>query len=81
MLVGDLVYNDDFDCNCRVEIYDCSEQYSNWYDGGILIHDNAGWEKPLDSILDMEIVYITTEFNKIIIEARKMSENILTKED
>ena len=25
MVVGDLVYNDDFDCNCNYDIYDCSD--------------------------------------------------------
>ena len=36
MVVGDLVYNDDFDCNCNYDIYDCSDgkQYG---DGAELI--------------------------------------------
>ena len=25
MVVGDLVYNDNFDCNCNYAIYDCSD--------------------------------------------------------
>ena len=26
MLVGDLVYSDDFDCNCNYAIYDCTDE-------------------------------------------------------
>lgn len=29
MLVGDLVYNDDFDCNCNYDIYDCYPDVPN----------------------------------------------------
>lgn len=33
MLVGDLVYNDNFDCNCNYEVYDCTEDGKQWGDG------------------------------------------------
>lgn len=71
MLVGDLVYNDNFDCNCNYEIYDCTEDGKQWGDGAELIFSTKvdGFKKPLDSILDMKIKYITTSEMTIIIEA------------
>ena len=73
MLVGDLVYNDNFDCNCNYEIYDCTEDEKQWGDGAELIFSTKvdGFKKPLDSILDMEIKYITTSELTIIIEATR----------
>ena len=71
MLVGDLVYSDDFDCNCNYEIYDCTEDGKQWGDGAELIFSTIinGFKKPLNSVLDMKIKYITTNENAIIIEA------------
>ncbi len=71
MLVGDLIYNDDFDCNCNYEIYDCTEDGKQWGDGAELIFSTIinGFKKPLNSVLDMKIKYITTNENAIIIEA------------
>lgn len=71
MLVGDLVYNDNFDCNCNYEIYDCTEEGKQWGDGAELIFSTKinGFKKPLISVLDMKIKYITTNENAIIIEA------------
>ena len=71
MLVGDLVYNDNFDCNCNYEIYDCTEEGKQWGDGAELIFSTSinGFKKPLNSVLDMKIKYITTHNNVIIIEA------------
>lgn len=71
MLVGDLVYNDNFDCNCNYEIYDCTEDGKQWGDGAELIFSTKvdGFKKPLNSILDMKIKYITTSEMTIIIEA------------
>ena len=73
MLVGDLVYNNDFDCNCNYEIYDCTEDGTQWGDGAKLIFSAKvnGFKKPLDSILDMKIKYITTSELTIIIEATR----------
>ena len=73
MLVGDLVYNDNFDCNCNHEIYDCTEDGKQWGDGAELIFSTKvnGFKKPLDSILDMKIKYITTSELTIIIEATR----------
>ena len=69
MLVGDLVYNDDFDCNYR--IYDCTEK--QWADGAPIVFSTKidGFTKPLNSILDMTIKYITVNENAIIIEASR----------
>ncbi len=71
MLVGDLIYNDDFDVNCNFDVYDCSDD-KDWSEAN-LIHTNINnYEKPLDEILDMKIKYITfdTKRNSIVIEAQ-----------
>ena len=76
MLVGDLVYNDDFDCNCNYDIYDASDG-KQWADGAELIFSTGrdGYGKPLDCVLDMNIKYITiTEHTLIIEAARRMTE-------
>lgn len=71
MLVGDLVYNDEFDYNCNYEIYDCTEDGIQYGDGAEVIFSTKidGWHKPLAEILDMRIKYITTSEYTIIIEA------------
>ena len=71
MLVGDLIYNDDFDCNCNYAIYDCTEDGTQWSDGAELIFSTEinGFTKPLNKILDMKIKYITISEMVIIIEA------------
>ena len=74
MLVGDLIYNNDFDCNCNIEIYDCTEDGLQYGDGAEMIFSTTrdGWHKPLDSILDMKIKYITTNKDMaIVIEATR----------
>ena len=73
MLIGDLVYNDDFDCNCNYEIYDCTEDEKQWGTCADVIFSTKtnGFTKPLDAILDMKIKYITTNENTIIIEAKQ----------
>lgn len=71
MLVGDLIYNNDFDCNCNYEIYDCTEEGKTWHDAELIFSTRReGWIKPLDSILYMKIKYITTSLG-IIIEATR----------
>jgi hypothetical protein len=73
MLVGDLVYNDDFDCNCNYEIYDCTEDGKQYGDGAEIIFSTKanGFMKPLNSVLDMKIKYITTNEMAIVIEATR----------
>lgn len=73
MLVGDLVYNDDFDCNCNYEVYDCTEYGKQYGDGAEVIFSTKvnGFTKPLNSVLDMKIKYITTSEMTIIIEATR----------
>lgn len=76
MLVGDLVYNDNFDYNCNYDIYDTSDG-KQWADGAELIFSTGRDEfrKPLDRILDMNIKYITVTEHTLIIEAaRRMTE-------
>lgn len=73
MLVGDLVYSNDFDCNCNYEIYNCTENGKQYGEGAEIIFSTKihGYQKPLDSILDMKIKYITTNENAIVIEAAR----------
>ena len=75
VIVGDLIYNDDFDCNCNYEIYDCTEHNKCWNDGAELIFNTKvnGFQKPLNSILDMRIKYITINIAEmaIVIEATR----------
>lgn len=71
MLVGDLIYNDEFDCNCNYAIYDSSDgkQYG---DGAELVFSTVrdGYGKPLNRILDMKVSYITIQESCLIIEAK-----------
>lgn len=72
MLVGDLVYNNDFDVNCNYEIYDCTENGKTWHDAKMIYGTmRDGWKKPLDKILDMKIKYITANHQSIVIEATR----------
>ena len=72
MLVGDLIYNNDFDVNCNYEIYDCTEEGKPWYESEMIYGTmRDGWKKPLDKILDMKIKYITTNHQSIVIEATR----------
>ena len=74
MLVGDLVYSDDFDCNCNYAIYDCTDG-TQYGDGAECIFSTVknGYGKPLDRILDMKIKYITVDISSgcLIIEGAK----------
>lgn len=73
MLVGDLVYNDNFDCDCNYRIYDCTSEDVHYNNGAKCVHDavKQGNHKPLDSILDMQVSYITIFKNCLIVEATK----------
>ena len=73
LLVGDLVYNNYFDCNCNYEIYDCTEDGLQYGDGAEIIFSTKidGYHKPKDEILDMKIKYITTDKYTIVIEATR----------
>lgn len=55
MLVGDLVYNDNFDCDCNYKIYDCTAADAHYNSGAACIYDTVrdGNRKPLDAVLDM----------------------------
>ena len=83
MLIGDLIYNDTFDCNCNFEIYDCTKDGAQYGNGAECIYSTAkdGYIKPLNRILDMRVKYITTKVSHgkdgvsargvLIIEAEK----------
>lgn len=70
MLVGDLIYSDDFDLNCNYAVYDCHNG-KQWSEAPILFNTaKNGYGKPLDKILDMHVGYITISDNVLIIEAK-----------
>ena len=71
MLVGDLVYNDYFDCDCNYRVYDCTAEDTHYDKGAKCIYDAVrdGNRKPLDAVLDMQVLYLTVTNNCIIIEA------------
>lgn len=73
MLVGDLVYNDDFDFNMDYAVFDCSgNTKKTWHDKEAVFDTRKdGRYKPRAAILDMKIKYITTDGNCIIIEGEK----------
>lgn len=69
MLVGDLIYSDSFDVDCRCIIYDCREKESIWCTSEVLYDSEKAIFKPSDWILDLGIKYITVLDNQLIIEA------------
>lgn len=73
MLVGDLVYNDYFDCDCNHRVYDCTAEDTHYDNGAKCTYDAVrdGNRKPLDAVLDMQVLYLTVTDNCIIIEARR----------
>lgn len=73
MLVGDLVYNDDFDVNTNYAVFDCSNNTEETWHEKEAVFDSRrdGWHKPLAAILDLKIKYITTDGDCIIIEGEK----------
>ena len=73
MLVGDLVYNDYFDCDCNHRVYDCTAEDTHYDNGAKCIYDAVRDDnrKPLDAVLDMQVLYLTVTDNCIIIEARR----------
>ena len=67
MIVGDLIYNDDFDCNCNYAIV---ERYE---DGTKLLFNTKRdeFKKPLSWILDLKIKYITVHNSVLVIEVTR----------
>lgn len=72
MIVGDLIYNDDFDCDCNYARYDGSDG-KQYEDGAKLLFSTKrdGFCKPLNWILDLKIKYITIHNSVIVIEATR----------
>lgn len=70
--VGALIYNDNFDCNCNIEVYDCSEEGVQYGDGASVIYTNRNDStSPSNDVLNMKVKYITTSITDgtLIIEA------------
>ena len=73
MLVGDFIYNNDFDVNCNVAIYDCTEKNIDWSTAPKIYETQVNKSKPLDKIFDMKIKYITLDVDNmtIVVEATR----------
>lgn len=72
MLVGDLIYNNDFYINTNVAVFDCSGTDASWHEKEAAFDSRRdGCYKPRAAILDMKIKYITTNGDCIIIEGEK----------
>lgn len=73
VLVRDLIYNNDFDCNCNYEIYDCTEEGKQWGEESELIFSTKrdGFDTPSEAILNMKIKYITISGLTLVIEASR----------
>lgn len=71
MLVGDLIYNDDFLVNTNVAVFDCSGTDASWHEKEAVFDSRRNLHKPLDAILDLKIKNITTDGDCIIIEGEK----------
>lgn len=73
MLVGDFIYNDNFDVNCNVAVYDCTEDDVDWNTAEKIYETFVNKSKPLDKILDMKIKYITLDVDNmtIVVEATR----------
>lgn len=75
MLVGDIIYNDEFDFNANYAIYIC-ETNTSWQEvEPIFSTARDGYGKPLDAILDLSVGYITIHENVLIIETLYESED------
>lgn len=69
MLVGDIIYNDEFDFNANYAIYELHNEKC-WHElEPIFSTKKDGFKKPLDKILDMKVEYITVDDMTLIIEA------------
>ncbi|MGN0656970.1 MAG: hypothetical protein ACI4KR_09255 [Ruminiclostridium sp.] len=70
MLVGDIIYNDDFNCNCDIEVHKYTAEIEQGRCEDTLIYNNrSGFSKPPCVILDMKVKYITVIDNTLFIEA------------
>lgn len=75
MLVGDVIYNDDFDFNANYAIYKCKPNISWQETEPIFSTAKDGYSKPLDAILDLKVKYMTIHGKVLIIEALDESED------
>lgn len=75
MLVGDIIYNDNFDFNANYAIFQCNKK-EVWYDKDKPIYSTAqnGYSKPPAKILDLSVKYLTISDNVLIIEVPDESE-------
>lgn len=71
MKVRDLINNPTFDCNCNYDIFDCTEPEKSWYDASLIFSTAILDSELSDIVMDMEIAYITTSNDRIIIEVSK----------
>lgn len=72
MIVSDLIYNDDIEIDCDIEIYDCTTQTRK--DGAKKVYSTKSMpHKPFDNVLDMKVTLITINAvtKTLIVEATK----------
>ena len=69
MLVGDFIYNDEFDFNANYAIYECDEN-TVWNEAGKPIYSTAnnGYGKPPAIILDRKVKYMAIHDDTLILE-------------
>ena len=76
MLVGDIIYNDDFDCSCPIEVHKyTSETEQKRCEDTLIYNNHVGFSKPPCAILDIKVKYITVIDNTLFIEASEETED------
>lgn len=70
MLVGDIINNYEFDCNCNIEVYKSHGVIEHRRGKDTLLYNSrARYSRLSCAILDMKVKYITVKENTLIIEA------------
>lgn len=69
MKISDFLYSKDFDVNCNIEIYDCTDGFP-WFEETPVYSGNLSKEVP-DDVANMELSYITVNLNHLVIEGIK----------
>lgn len=61
MVLGDVVYNNDFDTNLHYKVF-----HGVWDDDGTMLWNTLenGYDKPSDALLNRKIVYMTIDIDE-----------------
>ena len=73
MILSDLIFDTEMDVNCKYKVYECSKGSTTHHDAP-LVYSSEDINKPLDSLLDERIQYITIINNTLIIEVVEKGE-------